>query len=274
MHTVFSYAADIRGLSDPDVYAYYYALLPEERLERLRKLRRPEDRLRGTAAWGLLLFALDKWYGERRAAGTGTDKAEADLCGGTDNGPYFCRSDFALTEHGKPYLALPSAPHFTLSHSGNYVMCAVSDIPAGCDTERIPGPDRLQALMRVAAKYYTEKEQAALAACPDDVSRALLFCRLWTLKESYVKCTGKGLLLPFASFDVSCCLAESVSEYVPGPDGAPFRLHEYRCAGGSCFSVCAGPCSGDGAGDICFTELEETELGRTDHMMFQHKEDI
>lgn len=43
----------------------------------------------------------------------------------------------ALTENGKPFL--PDLPdvHFSISHSGDIVMCIVEAHPCGCDVEKI-----------------------------------------------------------------------------------------------------------------------------------------
>ena len=40
------------------------------------------------------------------------------------------KQEFAYTEYGKPYLINFSDVHFSISHSGEYVACAVSDKPS------------------------------------------------------------------------------------------------------------------------------------------------
>lgn len=45
--------------------------------------------------------------------------------------------DIALTPSGKPYLVNYPQLHFSLSHSDEVVMCAISDGPVGCDVERV-----------------------------------------------------------------------------------------------------------------------------------------
>jgi len=61
---------------------------------------------------------------------------------------------FTTNPFGKPLLVQPSTPllprptlstYFSLSHSGDVVMCALADRPVGCDVERLvlePGRDR------------------------------------------------------------------------------------------------------------------------------------
>ena len=87
---------------------------------------------------------------------------------------------------GKPRLE-NSDMFFSLSHSGDYACCAVSDAPVGVDIQRV-GADR----SKVAGRVFSESENAFLAALPDGV-RADAFYRLWVLKESLVKATGKGV---------------------------------------------------------------------------------
>ncbi len=95
---------------------------------------------------------------------------------------------------GKPYLIGEDAPYFSLSHSGNYVFCAVADSEVGLDAqEHIPCRDK------VAARWFTDPEREWLADDPDG-----RFAMLWAKKEAYCKFTGFGLVLPPSSFNVPC----------------------------------------------------------------------
>lgn len=99
----------------------------------------------------------------------------------------------AEREWGKPYL--PNAPgfHFSLSHAGDWAVCAVSDVLVGVDLER---ERRLPP--RLAAKFAPEEREMLAALSEREAQRAIF--RLWTCKEAYTKCTGRGLLCPFSSF--------------------------------------------------------------------------
>ena len=91
---------------------------------------------------------------------------------------YFYRS-----QNGKPLCDLPL--HFNCSHSGDYVACAVSAREIGIDLERIrPVHDRL-------LRTLTPEEAAWLRAQPEQNTA---FFRLWTMKESWLKCHGGTLL--------------------------------------------------------------------------------
>ena len=102
-------------------------------------------------------------------------------------------SQVFVGEHGKPMV---DGLEFSLSHSGNLVICAVSDKPVGCDVEKIR-----KAPKGVAKRYYSDTERAYLSRfLEDEYDRE--FFRLWTLKESYVKMTGEGLRVPFDAYEM------------------------------------------------------------------------
>ena len=92
---------------------------------------------------------------------------------------------FYRTENGKPQSNLPL--YFNCSHSGEYVVCAVSEKDVGVDLERIrPVNPRLE-------RTLTEAERRWLANLPSQ-KRDEGFLRLWTLKESWIKCRGGRLM--------------------------------------------------------------------------------
>jgi 4'-phosphopantetheinyl transferase len=98
-------------------------------------------------------------------------------------------------EKGKPFV--PDSPvHFNLSHSGDWVVAAVSEQPVGIDVERIK-PNKLA----IARRFFTETEVRSIMDLPEE-QRLDQFYSLWTLKESYLKAVGKGLTLSLGSFSV------------------------------------------------------------------------
>ena len=100
---------------------------------------------------------------------------------------------FTIGHKGKPSANVPL--YFNVSHSGNYVLCAVSDKPIGVDIEQIK-PFRTG----MVARYFTKDEAAYIwgGATPatetvTDPEICTRFYRTWTAKESYVKMTGTGI---------------------------------------------------------------------------------
>lgn len=117
----------------------------------------------------------------------------------------FGRSDFTIETDalGKPQVTNAEGVHFNLSHTGKFAVCAVSDVPVGVDVEEIASS---AGMIGIANKFFTVFERSAIALSP---SPEEAFCRLWTLRESYVKMLGTG-------FDRG--LAPLACEF---PDGVP-----------------------------------------------------
>ena len=88
------------------------------------------------------------------------------------------RDDYVLSKNEKPYFP-DNEVFFSLAHCGDYAVCAVSDVPVGVDIE-LPRAGGLS-----LAKRFFRRDEAALVYAADDPDRE--FCRLWTLKESYIK---------------------------------------------------------------------------------------
>jgi 4'-phosphopantetheinyl transferase len=109
---------------------------------------------------------------------------------------------FRTGAHGKPALAGPAAGdwlRFNVSHSGDIVLVALARARAvGVDVERVRADI---ADVELARRFFSAREQAALAGLPEDGRRALFF-RIWTCKEAFVKATGDGVSRPLRDFDV------------------------------------------------------------------------
>jgi 4'-phosphopantetheinyl transferase len=100
---------------------------------------------------------------------------------------------FVSGAHGKPELAQPFAAlgiHFNVAHSAGLVALAVArDAAVGIDVENTRAR---AAPLAVAARYFSADEARDLQALPAG-EQALRFYSLWTLKESWLKATGRGL---------------------------------------------------------------------------------
>ena len=131
--------------------------LPPERREYVLHFRQPEDQKRSALAWLLLAYGLRKEYG------LGTVP------------------EFQRTASGKPFFPGNHMPFFNLSHSGDFVGCALHNQEIGLDIQKITEP-RDSLIRRVC----TQEELAFLKSSQD-------FCRIWAMKESAVKLTGEGI---------------------------------------------------------------------------------
>lgn len=126
---------------------------------------------------------------------------------------------FVQNEFGKPRLADHPGVHFSLSHSQDRALLAVSDGPeVGADLEMIRPVDHLD----LARRYFHPEEVAAIER-HDDPQRA--FFRIWTLKEAVVKAIGLGLSLPLDGFAVSIAGPRPVMAVAPDQSPGAWWLH-------------------------------------------------
>ena len=113
-----------RPLTDRETAAML-RLLPEERRQRLKRLKQPEKRREPLCAYLFLRRALWEQYRWR------------DL------------PEIRLSSFGKPYFPEHPDIHFNLSHTAGAVLVALSDRPVGVDIEHIR-PVSQRAMRRLA----------------------------------------------------------------------------------------------------------------------------
>lgn len=170
---VIIYAAEIEPLKTPAFYDKVYNMVRPERRNRTDRYRFDKDKYLSLGAECLLMRALKDF--------------------GIDYDGAVIRND----KNGKPYLENTNV-YFNLSHSHERVMCIISDVPVGCDVEIIGKGD-----MEIAKRFFSQDEYENIQAIADEEKRRSMFYRIWTLKESYIKCVGLGLRIPLSSFTVS-----------------------------------------------------------------------
>lgn len=136
---------------------------------------------------------------------------------------------FKTNEYGKPYLFSPACPfHFSLSHSGHWVVCAVDQNPIGIDVQLIEPVDN-----NLAKYSLTPAEYDAFLEHSFDQQPGFFFS-IWTRKESYMKLIGKGFnLMPqeISIFDNSYLIS-------PGNLHNPGYLQEYCLESDYRLAVC------------------------------------
>lgn len=140
----------------------YAGLLEDERQKKVQRLRLVDDKKRCIAA-GLLLRH------------------------------FFSNSQIVKNKNGKPYVK--NGQFFNISHSGEYVLFALSDSEVGCDIERVHYADS----QKIGKTVFTENEMKLLLSSKD---RLGVFFDLWTKKESLLKCLGEGFHRSAKSVDV------------------------------------------------------------------------
>lgn len=103
---------------------------------------------------------------------------------------------FEQNIYGKPYLLNSLFFHYNISHSGNWVICAVDEYPVGVDIEKIRLID-----LNIARRYFTRHEYESIIKEGKE-NQQKNFYNYWTAKESYLKYIGRGLSMPLDSFSV------------------------------------------------------------------------
>ena len=210
----------------PDEEETLKSRLSKARQEKIQKLRFPADKRLSLGA-GLLLD-----YGLRRYGLS--ERTEL----------------FGTVENGKPCLVHHPEIQFNLSHSGSMVMAVFSAASVGCDVEK-----KQRARMDVAKRFFAPAEQRVLLAVKTEEERDLLFSRLWTLKESYLKVGGQGMAMALDSFTIEL----GGQPRVMGAEESRYRFQEFSLSD-YCASVCV--------------QRKEPGKGETFFFSFQNLEDM
>ena len=173
------YTGDISRLfEDRELYERYFEELSSYRREKAEKYKNQNDRCRSVGAGTLLKMALFD-----------CGLSEKDV-------------SYGITGNGKPVIDGFPGIYFNLSHSKNRVMCVISNRDVGCDVEQIR--NRGESGRRISERFFSKEEKEYLEKAgvngKDRYDEA--FFTIWTLKESYIKCTGEGLGRAMEGFSV------------------------------------------------------------------------
>lgn len=101
-------------------------------------------------------------------------------------------------EHGKPFLEDHRDIFFNISHAKKRVICSVSDRSVGVDIQDIRNIS-----LNTAEKFLSETEMKAVSEITDVSERDKELSRIWCIKESYSKMTGKGFAEGFCSINTA-----------------------------------------------------------------------
>ena len=148
------YYFNITVLRNRNVFGEVVKTLDDARAEKISRLRVTADKLRSAGAGILINFIKEK---------------------------YNIAGDVKVDKFGKPYFE-DTDIHFNISHSGCYVIAAVSDEDIGIDIQKIK----------------SDKHRIA----EDEKINQQRFCEIWTIKEAYLKNIGIGLRKPLNSFEI------------------------------------------------------------------------
>ncbi len=216
------YAVHLRHIGAAEMVSLW-AAASERRRERANRFVFEADQRRCLAAGELLAHVL---------ARHGVTRREIELAENT---------------HGKPYLVHRPDLHFNVSHSGDWVVCAVGPEELGVDVERC-NPDAINVARRFAPEEFAYIHGGA---CPEE--RTERFTEVWTLKESYVKFLGRGLAVALNAYSVS--VEGQRSRLLRGVDGRTPFLRQIPHGEGYSIAYCGG----DGS-DLAVELVPQQEL--------------
>ena len=93
--------------------------------------------------------------------------------------------DIKIKKGGKPYFE-SGGIYFSISHSKNIAVCAVSESEIGIDIERL---DKEREYLSLAERYFIKSEYEKIKES-ENIKET--FVKYWTAKEAYIKYTGEG----------------------------------------------------------------------------------
>ena len=166
----------ITSISDDNAYRQAYMSVSSERKIKTDKLRQYADKCRSLVAELLLRECIKEFCGR-------------DI-----------EPEYEYGFNKKPYLQNSPDIFFNISHSGDYVICAVSEHEVGCDIQRIGEAKGDE--IRLAERFFTEKEVGFIKQGFDEDEKKSRFYDMWVLKESFMKACGAGMKLALNDFEI------------------------------------------------------------------------
>lgn len=106
--------------------------------------------------------------------------------------------EFTFGEYGKPFLRDNPDIFFSLSHSSGAALCAAASFPIGVDLQKCR-----EMRLGIEKRFCTPRE---IAQVRDSSARDRELSRLWCIKESRGKLTGKGFSEGFGMIECETLL--------------------------------------------------------------------
>ncbi|RKI78402.1 4'-phosphopantetheinyl transferase superfamily protein [bacterium 0.1xD8-71] len=206
---VYTYYMDVRCLDNETLFQEKLKLLSPYRQQKVALLKHEKDKNRSLGAGILLDHALSV-YGLRERS-----------------------TEYEIGKWGKPVLKYHPEIHFSLSHSGNYAICSIGDKPVGNDIEYVK-----QGRLKVADRFFAREEQDWLYAVDKEQEQTQRMFRIWTMKESFLKVTGRGMSLPLSDFTIHVDEESERIRVRHKVDAKYYYMKEYEEIEDYCVAVC------------------------------------
>ena len=162
------YATNTKALKTMQeaIWSEWIQLLDCTRRERIVELRQKKDRIQSMGAGLLLRYSFLK-------EGYAIEQWENII--------------IQRSTSGKPSLVQYPEFCYSLSHSGDWVICGVHSKELGADIQEMRSWKE-----NVAKRFFAQEEYERLQGAQEE-EKQNMFYKLWTAKESYGKLTGDGI---------------------------------------------------------------------------------
>ena len=159
------YGIEVSFLKDREAFDFWYSKMPSYRMKKIDAMKVENGKLLSLGAGILLEKGLEE-FGVRGA-------------------------EIALSANKKPYINGADSLYFNLSHSGSMAVCAFSDSEVGIDVEKI------KVFKDNLIEYVFDKREIEYIRSLEnhDDEKNALYTGLWTMKESIMKYSGKGIAM-------------------------------------------------------------------------------
>jgi 4'-phosphopantetheinyl transferase len=122
-------------------------------------------------------------------------------------------------KYGKPFVKNISGIEYNVSHSGQFVVCAIGNHPVGIDVEQILNFD-----LSICNKIFETKEYEVFQQI-NNFEKLEYFYRMWSLKESFIKAKGCGLYMKLNSVRINAANENNIYCFY---QGNKYYFKEYK----------------------------------------------
>lgn len=206
---IYTYYIDVTQFDNETLFQDKLKLLSPYRQQKIALLKHEKDRNRSLGAGIALDHALETYGLKEKSV------------------------EYEFGEWGKPSLKYQPNIYFSLSHSGDYAICSIGDKPIGNDIELIK-----HGRLKVADRFFAKEELDWMYAVQDEEEITQRMFRIWTMKESFLKATGKGISLPLGDFAVIVAEDKDKIRVKHSYNAKFYHMKEYADIDGYRVAVC------------------------------------
>lgn len=195
------YIIDIKELEKNSILEErIFAVVGKQRQEKTEKSRFDKDKLRSLCAGALLCLGVMEWDEKEQdftLHKVAPEKVNWEMFPAffdAQKKDIFCE----YGSNGKPFFAKYPHIHFNISHSGDFVVAAFDRQPVGLDIQ-----EHRKLKESMAKHFLTTWELEQIGMQEEAENREEILCRLWAIKESYIKLTGEGMKKSMKDFRVN-----------------------------------------------------------------------